>query len=493
MITIAAAVRLESQGGLQRLSDISIELKLLQSRVLVQESLLATTTLVNHGSAVVATPAADGPSPFVYELRPAQANQAVRVVSSQGAREATSRGTPQQRRPLPFNLGPGRSLPRAEDLAALAVRPFAPAMYTVTVHADTPDAIGPSTPSRVQVTPPQPVIVSSALEPTYDRRLAFANAEEDGTFGILALADDAASQESAVFFRANVQDRKPRPESIAVSVPTSVDANTRWVAWTSGGTLFATKDWGVPVARTVLLRAALPAPGGRVLSPGYFFADDTGLFVILNGSTLQAFRLTPEALVKAWSASVTPGLERARIRYSGGSNGEGVLQLLTISNQQGRRQLRLQAWNVKDGREVVPLRDIAEIPLPVVAWSLPVVGKGRADRLELITGPTAEGGFVHSSFVLEKNTVRVPDQLIPAIGGPSDEYAMAVAGNGKIFVVARTAAGQVVALQLPGTGWTTVTDKVPAGHLDAYANYDRAWVEWLDPEFGFRRSRLSAE
>jgi hypothetical protein len=119
-------------------SDISIELKLLQPRVLVQESLVATTTLVNHGSAVVAAPAAYGPSPFVYELRPARENQTVRVVSSQGAREATSRGTPQQRRPLPFNLGPGRSLPREEDLAALAVRPFAPAMYTVTVSCRYP-------------------------------------------------------------------------------------------------------------------------------------------------------------------------------------------------------------------------------------------------------------------------------------------------------------------------------------------------------------------
>lgn len=475
------------------MSDISIELKLLQPRVLVQESLVATTTLVNHGSAVVAAPAAYGPSPFVYELRPARENQTVRVVSSQGAREATSRGTPQQRRPLPFNLGPGRSLPREEDLATLAVRPFAPAMYTVTVSADTPDAIGPSAPSRVQVTPPRPAVVSSVLGPTYDRRVAFANAEDDGAFGILALADDAASQESAVFFRANAQDRFPKPESIAVSVPTFVDANNRWVAWTSGGSLFATKDWGVPTARTVLLRAALPAPGGRVLSPGYFFGDDTGLFVVLNGSTLQAFRVTPEGLVEAWSATVSPGLERLRIRYAGGSSGEGVLQLLAISNQQGRRQLRLQAWNVKDGREVVPIRDVAEIRLPFVAWSLPVAGKGRADRLELLTGPSPDGRFLHSSFVLEKNTVGVPEQSIPAIGEPSDEYAMTVAGNGKIFVVARTNAGRVVSLHLPGTGWTTVSDKVPPGHLDAYANYDRAWVEWLDPEFGFRRSRLDAE
>ena len=139
---------------------------------------------------MVAAPAADGLSPFVYELRPARENQIVRVVSSQGAREATSRGTPQQRRPLPFNLGPGRSLPREEDLAALAVRPLL-RKYTVTAHADAPEAIGPSAPSRVQVMPPRPAgrVLGPGAAPD-DRRLAFANAEDDGTFGILALADD---------------------------------------------------------------------------------------------------------------------------------------------------------------------------------------------------------------------------------------------------------------------------------------------------------------
>jgi hypothetical protein len=494
LLAVAAVARLQSQGGLGRVGDLSIELKASRPAVLVQESLKVTTRLTNRGSAVITAPAADGPSPFVYELRPTQGNQSVRVVSAKLAREATSRGTPQPDPPLPFNVGPGGSVPRQDDLAAMAVTPLAPAVYAVTVSTSNPFPIGPSAPAQVQVAPPRVIVTAATVEPNYDRRVAFANAEQDGAFAILALQSNAKSQESAVFFRANTQDRLLKPESIAVSVPTGIDVQTRWVAWTSGGMLFATKDFDVPSARTVVLRAALPGIKGQVLSPGYFFADDSGLFLVLDGAALHAFRMSNAALTLAWSADIgASNLERVRIRYAGSAKGDGVLQLLGIANRDGRHQLLLQSWNVRDGRKVVSSSAIAEFQLPVVAWFLPVVGKGRSDQLQVISGPAQDGRFGCGTFALEKKTSQVPAQPIAPVGAPAEEWAVTIAGNGKVVVATRTTAGRLLSLAMPGAAWRTVADKVSAGHLDAYADYDHAWVEWSDPEFGFRRAAVNAE
>lgn len=494
LVAIAAVAQLQSQGGRGSVSDLSIELKPLRPRVLVQESLLVTTLLVNRGQAVVTVPAADGPSPFVYELRPTQGNQGVRVVSEELALAATTPGTPQATPTLPFNIGPGGSAPRQDDLAAMAVTPFAPATYAVTVSTNNPRPVGPSSPREVKVGPPRVIVAAAALEPTYDRRLAFASAEEDGAFAILALQSDAKRQESAVFFRANMQDRLPKPESIAVSVPAGAAANTRWVAWTSGGMLFATKDFGVPASQTVLVRAQLPGNKGQVLSPGYFFADGSGLFVVLDGAALHAFRVSGTSFTLAWSAKLgAESADRIRIRYAGSSKGDGVLQLLAVSNKGGREELMLQSWNVRDGRQEMPSKAISVFRFPVVAWFLPVWGKGRADELRVISGPAPSGSFECETIAIEKKGVQVPARPIPPTGGPANEWAITVSGNGKVVVAARTSAGKLQFLPLPGTGWQTAADNVGPGHVDAYANYDRAWAEWLDPEFGFRRLGLNIE
>jgi hypothetical protein len=153
----------------------------------------------------------------------------------------------------------------------------------------------------------------------------------------------------------------------------------------------------------------------------------------------------------------------------------------------------LQAWNAVTGAEVVPSRVLSDFKLPVLAWYLPVSGKGRADRLHVVSGPAPDGRFACLTYVLEKNTVRAPAMPIPSPGEAAGEWSVTAAGNGKVVVATRTTGGRLLALTLPGAAWQTVADAVPAGHLDTYANYDRAWVEWLDSQFGFRRAAVRAE
>jgi hypothetical protein len=186
-------------------------------------------------------------------------------------------------------------------------------------------------------------------------------------------------------------------------------------------------------------------------------------------------------------------VERIRIRYGGSVKGDGVLQLLAVSNKGGRAELMLQAWNVRDGRQVVTSKAISEFRFPVVAWSLPVLGKARADELQVISGPAPDGSFKWETIAIEKKALQVPPRPIPPISAPANEWAITVAGNGKVVVAVRTSTGKLQFLLLPGTAWLSVSDKVPPGRVDAYANYDRAWAEWLDPEFGFRRAALKME
>jgi hypothetical protein len=485
--------RLQSQGGLRRVSDLSIEVKPLRARVLVQESLPVTTILTNRGNAVATLPSADGPSPFTYELRPAQGNQPTRIVSERLAIEATSPGTPPIEPPIPMNVAPGGSVVRKDDLAAMAVPPFLPGSYSITGSTNNPSPAGPSSPARVEVAPPRVIAAIAALGPNYDRRVAFANAEQDGTFGILSLVGDAAHQGAVVFSRLITQERLSKPDSIAVSVPADNDVRTQWVAWTSSGTLFSSRDWNAQETQRVILRTALPDARGQLVSPGYFFSDDTGLFIVLEGSVVHAFRLNATTLTLAWSAKLGASPERARIRYAGGGKGEGVVQVLTVSNGNGQRRLLLQAWNAKDGRQVVASTTLAELRAPVAAWFLPVTGKGRGHQLRTIIGPNPDGTFSCETYVLEKNTAKVPAQKIPPLGEPATQFAVTALGNGNVVVAARTNSGHLMSLRLPGSSWRLVTDRVADGRIDLYSNYDRAWIEWLDQSLGFRRAGPLAE
>lgn len=492
LMIVAAAVRLHSQGGPKRVKELSIELKPVRDRVLVQESLPVITSLVNRGSAVITAPAADGPSPFVYELRPTQDGQGVRLVSEQRALEATTPGTPQPSDPLPFNIGPGGSVPRRDDLAAMAVKPFAPGTYSVTVQTNVPAPIGPSAPASVQIVAPRLVAAASNVDAFFDRPFAFIHAEDNGAFPILAQHGDASKAESIVFQRAATEERWPKPDSVAVSVPTGSEAKTHWVAWTAGGTLLATKDWG-PSRTHTLLRATLPGPAARLLSPGYFFADDSGLFMALDGATLHAYRVTETALVRTWSATLAGKPERALLRYAGGARADGVIQLTTVSGQGGRSRLSMQAWSVKDGRETLPHQVISDLFYPVLAWSIPATGKGRPVRLHVISGPSPDGRSACLAYQLEKNTVRIPAQPVPAPPEPVQQWALTVAGNGKVVVTARSSR-KVFAITLPNTAWQTLAGDTSAeGFFDVFANHDRAWAEWFDPRFGFRYAGLRAE
>ncbi len=475
------------------MSDLSIELKPLRQRVLVQESLPVTTSLVNRGTSATPAPAANGPSPFAYELRPTAGGEGTRVVSSQLAREATSKGTPQLQPPLPFQIGPGASVPRREDLAAIAVRPFAPASYAITASTEIPYPLGPSAPASVQVVPPRLVVAAAAVDSSFDRPMAFVHAEADGAFPVLAHYSDASKVEATVFQRAATQERWPKPDSIAVSVPTGAEAQTRWVAWTAGGTLRATRDWE-PSRTPALLHITLPGAGARLLSPGYFFGDDSGLFLLLDGAVLHAYRVTGTAIAKAWSATVGGGTpERVLVRYAGGDRGEGAVQVVSLSGAGGRHSLFLQAWNVKDGREVLPSRLLSQLAFPLLAWYMPVAGKARPVRLQVVSGPAPDGRFASLAYQLEKNTVRIPTQPIPPPPGTVQQWAVTAAGNGMVIVAAHSG-GKILSLTLPGAAWRTLADNVSAeSFFDVYANFDRARVQWLDPRFGFRYAGLGAQ
>ncbi len=494
LMAVAGLAWPQTQGAIQTVSDLSIEARPLRPKVLVQESLQVTTLLRNHGPNVLSVPAADGPSPFVYELRPTSGDRGGRIVSEQLALEARSRGTPPPVITLPYNLGPGGSVARQDDPAAMAINAFEPATYALTVSTKNPRPLGPSPVAKVQVVAPKVIVSDAVLEPNYDRRMAFANAEDDGSFGILALTDDAKRQRSTVFSRANTQDRMAKPDSIAVSVPTGDEVQTQWVAWTSGGTLFATTDWGRPPARTTVLSAALPGASGRLLSSGYFFEDGAGLFVVRDGEKLHAFRLSSGTLKLAWSEAIgasDPHL--LRIRYAGGPKGDGVLQLIAVSSRGGHEQLSMQAWTARDGREVTRHVVLAELEFPVVAWFLPVMGTSRADQLRLVLGPTAAGKFECQTFGLDRKGARGQVQPISSPGAPAREWAVTQAGNGKTVVATRTDSGALLMQVLPEGVWKNLANDVRPGYLSVYADFERAWAEWLDPAFGFRSVRLPTE
>lgn len=490
LMNLATVVWLHCQGGPRRVSDLSLELKALRPTVLVQESLPVTTSVVNHGTSVQTGPAADGPSPFVYQLRPSAGGE-TRVVSSDLAMAATSPGTPQADPPLPYEIGPNSSLPRREDIAAIAVRPFAPASYAVTVSTNYPHPLGPSAAVNVQVVPPRVVVAAAVVDPSYDRFMAFAHTDADGSFPVLALHSEAAGAQAAVFLRAATKERWAKPDSIAVSVPGGHEVVTRWVAWTAGGTLLATTDWE-PSRAPSLLRANLPGAGARLVSSGFCFDDHTGLFFLLEGATLHAYRFSEKAIEKAWSATLAGGTpERTLIRYAGNGRGEGAVQLVWLSNEGGKRRLMLQSWHARNGGVALPAKALSELALPVLAWHMPSAGETREFRLLVVSGPVPDGRFACLGFQLEANTERVPTLRIPAPPSPAQQWSVTAAGDGTTVVAAHDA-GTIHSMTSANATWRTVAEHVSVGSFfDVYANYERAYVQWLDPAFGFRYARLS--
>ena len=246
-------------------------------------SIRLTLTLRNHGDGPEQVPAWDGRLPFEYVVLSAEGSRSVASASVQQKELAGSRGLVPRMVPRMATIEAGGFMVYHQDLADLLLKPLPPAKYqleagyrlhgNVLVRAE-----------RVpfEITGVRPEAATQCLNAQGSRLIMVeAQKEDDGSVSLRKWESPAANLAMGLFRTVYELPQAGPLTSLALALEAEDQelGVWRWVAWTSGNSLFAV------VARAVdatypfgPLETGLQAPA--VLPSGYQFAHGGSLFVI---------------------------------------------------------------------------------------------------------------------------------------------------------------------------------------------------------------------
>jgi hypothetical protein len=476
------------------MADLSMTAEPVENRVITQQSIPVRVVLRNtaNGPRLVSDPR--GETPFIYRIAGIEPGLPRVEVSTKTMYESLAQGTPAPMEPGPdFNLGAGYRSQRIDDVLQLLNRPLPPGAYEITARWERNGEILDAAPVRVHVEVPRPASLSTAISRRDRKRImALVQPTGGGRHSVLVQALQPGIRDLARL--EPILTREGPAGSVAVSVETEEIGSLRWFAWQSGPALRA-RLYPSLQPQPVEPELAVDAKEARLLNPGFTTADGAGIFVVLEreggkaGLLVYRFHEDGSRLlwrVKEWLPR-TP--DRILLRHLDYGNQGGALQLIW-ADPQNQTRVSTQTFLLEGGKVAVPAATLWTAEAPIQAWDIPPIGTKQGAQLSIVTGPGAGEAYLLTQVrVPAARSGGAPPQVrLPLLLQPAVSWA--VLGL-KVGAVAAAWDGNVLLAVLPGqTRWAERASVRSAQHLGLTSvDGATAWVEWLDPEFGFRLTR----
>ena len=473
--------------------------------------------LRNTGDTAVEAPAYEGPTQFEYLLLTENGATTIESLSYRKKELSRSGGLRPRLVPNVQPLAPGGVLLYRDDLADLTLHPFAPGKYQLEAIYRLPgNVLVRSNRVPIQVIASRPVATVQGLDSPRANLNAYEfHREDDARFTLRKWESSTDHPLQGRFQNLHTQAIEAPVSSFAMAMEVEAAdlGRWRWVAWTSGGQVWAEVTRAIDVKYpSGGLATGLSAPA--LLEYGYQFADGHGLFLVAGlGSAGRKIRLltlpadeelppqftdVPLPVVPDAPAMATFYAARA---ISDGAGGEGRYEialswLLRTPNATGFVMARLDPGTAALNS---PPRTVFSTNRSVLAHAVPpVVMEDIPQSLAFLLAPAESGGAYTLQTVNVHDTAQVEAWNLPPFGDSAMEAAPPErwilpsdhAANAPVVAVS----DRRLWLVRPGSGWhdtkLELTTAASPVRLWSLPNGE-FWCTWFDTVHGYRLHRVA--
>jgi hypothetical protein len=469
-IILAAAVALAGMQGQERKSMVAIATFPVESAAISGESLPFRTVLENNSTNPLKVPSVQSPSPFTYELRPVREGGRSYVVSAAARDRRRSRSLVQPE-PMEYDtLAPKQRQERVEDLADMLNEGIEPAQYYVTAQYPEEHIVSPK--AVVTILPAHVESFSSVVNgPSLTSAMAHRN--DDGRWALLQ-RESLIDPNEGVFYRRSWLPAGG-PVSVATGISLVAAGSGTWFGWLRDRALTASVGWGnrtVFTSEPVRVDAVQP----ELLNPAFQIAGGEAVFGIVdckgNKAQLTTYLTSGDGLKLHWTAVLTSGGAGA-VAWNGQPDGS----VTAVWEEPSSGRLLSREFTA-DGHSKDAAPRVRTSSRPAAWWVAP------SGPLAISVLGTFAGSYRYARLGAESTADPNPIAELPGVTGWGFNP-----GPQAVTIVAATAAG--ISLTRPGSTWQTAVKTGNPQHLHVFtASNGSAWVEWVQPGYGIRRTKL---